>query len=54
MLASINDRLVYILQLASLNLTCFFGFQVTCRENPKCRKMDLNSFILAPVQRIMK
>jgi len=27
---------------------------VTCRENPKCRKMDLNSFILAPVQRIMK
>lgn len=28
--------------------------QVTCRENPKCRKMDLNSFLLAPVQRIMK
>ncbi|RMX44754.1 hypothetical protein pdam_00009187, partial [Pocillopora damicornis] len=27
--------------------------QVTCRENPKCGKMDLNSFILAPVQRIM-
>lgn len=27
---------------------------VTCRQNPKCRKMDLNSFILAPVQRIMK
>ncbi|KAK3742178.1 hypothetical protein QZH41_012073, partial [Actinostola sp. cb2023] len=27
---------------------------VTCRENPKCRKMDLNSFLLAPVQRIMK
>ncbi|XP_032239037.2 uncharacterized protein LOC5513651 isoform X2 [Nematostella vectensis] len=27
---------------------------VTCRENPKCRKMDLTSFLLAPVQRIMK
>ena len=23
---------------------------MTCRENPKCRKMDFNSFILAPVQ----
>ncbi|RMX46689.1 hypothetical protein pdam_00023912 [Pocillopora damicornis] len=27
---------------------------VTCRENPKCCKMDLNSFILAPVHRNMK
>ncbi|CAB3992237.1 Myosin-M heavy chain [Paramuricea clavata] len=27
---------------------------ITCHENPKCRKMDINSFLMAPVQRVTK
>ena len=46
--------IVYPFALLQLPLRIEHFPQVTCRENPKCRKMDLSSFLLAPVQRIMK
>ncbi len=37
-----------------LRLLTVYFLQITCRENPKCRKMDINSFLMAPVQRVTK